>query len=253
MKIKLAVPDNPLFEPMYGNKHLHKELSLITVPENDVHALLFSHEVDAALITPLGYSKGLKKHDLRIIPNSAMTAIGYTGIGSMFFKAGLDDIRTIGSNAPNDFLMVIASILIKEKYGIDKKTVHSRKEIQEIISEFDMSFLWIKSSLNQQALDITEEWYDSYEIPLPLAFWSCRFEEYPVDILSVVQSISSVVKEEDRIYEFSDNDNKYFPREGKILWKWNDDVESSLEQVLHLLYFHQLANEIAAVKILGRD
>jgi len=91
-----------------------------------------------------------------------------------------------------------------------------------------------------------------YDMPLPLAFWVCRSEEYPDEIQSIINEMASseLIPEE----EVSDNESgEYGERTGIIFWKWSDDIDKALEQTLQLLYFHQLIPELAGVKILGMD
>jgi hypothetical protein len=43
------------------------------------------------------------------------------------------------------------------------------------------------------------------------------------------------------------------PREGKILYRWNDDVQEGMEAALHMLFYHQLLSEIPAIKLFGTN
>ena len=45
----------------------------------------------------------------------------------------------------------------------------------------------------------------------------------------------------------------HMPREGKILYRWNDDVQEGMEAALHMLFYHQLLSEIPAIKLFGTN
>jgi hypothetical protein len=250
---KLAVPKNPIFNFFYGNFEKYSNLVEISrFDEKDTAEILLAHQVDAAIVSPAGYSRGVKKHDLRIIPATTLTAIDFTGLGSIYFKSGIDNISMTASESPEDFLMIIARILMSEKYGIEAHPQIKQKSIDNSFGNYDMIFEWGRSKLSDLAFDITEEWYDSYEMPLPMAFWVCRNEDNSEELQEIIRLIGDVSTESDNIIDL-DESYKYGNREGKLVYYWNDEVEAALEQVLQLLYFHQLADEIAAVKLLGRD
>jgi len=257
MKIKLAVPDNPKFERLFNNISFlsdKKNIEIYKVSEEQCHKLLLGKQVDAALISPLGYSMGVKTANLRIIPAAAMTAVGFTGLASVFFREGTENITSAVSDSPDDFLLKISPVLLSEKYGLNVDLKKTKDSFENMLDENDVAVVWRESKALEHGLDISDEWFDLYEMPLPLMFWTCWEDNYPADIKEIIDKIADPqLPNEEIIHEKADNAVDFDLREGRIFWSWTDEVSSALEQTIQFLYFNQLTEEIGAVKILGRD
>jgi hypothetical protein len=123
-------------------------------------------------------------------------------------------------------------------------------DIKAILSKYDAAIVSEPSSYYDMALDITEEWLDLYEQPLPISFWVCREDENKEGIYDLINKM--ICKEHDSeivITDKSSNDERI----GKISWNWNSDAEKALDNILDILYFRQLIPEISGIKLFGRD
>ncbi len=252
IKQSIVVPNTPLYSRLLINvKQIAAELgyNLVETNETNAYELSRKNRASLSLMTPLGYGKGLMDADYRIIPGPALISTGYTRLASFFFREGLKDVNSIGSPSPNDFLMIIGKILLLEKYGIRPKIKEVKGTYKDILKECELAISWEPGSANDLAMDISEEWFISYEKPLPVAFWVVRNEEEPSDVMDFVNAIASPNLEPDNI---SDNTGE-FPRTGIIEWQWKDDFENALEYVLHMLFYHQYFEDIPAVKIFGKE
>ena len=255
--MKLAVPNNKLFSKLYDNKDFvenTKDLQIFRVNEIDTHKLLLTRKVDAALLSPYGYGMGHKNAEFRIIPETALSSVDYTGLASVFFKQGLHEISKVASNAPDDFIIKIGGILLAEKYGFDVELFGAKGNKKEILKKFDAAILWERSNASDNALDISDEWFDMFEMPLSLLAWVTWADNVPDKLVQYIRNISAPdIPKEEKIIESSDEDVDFNMREGHLFWSWTDEVEKAFEQMLHFLYFHQFFTNIPAVKIFGRD
>jgi len=255
--MKIAVPNNPNFENLYGNTHFinnTKDLQLYKVREEDTHKLLLEKKVDAALLSPIGYGYGYKDSDFRIIPETACSAVEYTGLASIFFQHGLKNITKVASDSPNDFMIKMGGLLLAEKFDLAIELLTAKGDKAEILKKYDAAVLWQQSDSTDNALDISDEWFDAFEMPLPLLAWVTHEGQTPDKLVQYIRNmaIPDLEKEEKKI-ETIDKQVDFDLRKGHIFWTWTDEVEKAFEQILQYLFFHQFFQHIPAVKVLGRD
>ncbi len=256
--IRLALPKNDIYKPLfvgcdsYCKSHNIKYYEL---SENQCAEYLLRNLVDAAFLSPLGYGRGVKIADYRIVPGPVLFTEDYTELATIYFNKGLNEVCSIQSSTPDDFMMLIARLLLNEKFGIDLKIEHTEASKEDILSHKDSAILWGKEKGDDVSLDISEEWFDLFEEPLPLGFWVCRAEGYPPNIKEIINSIASSDLPDKQEIEESENEanSKHYKRRGSIYWRWAPHLETSIETVLLFLYMHQLLSDIPAVKILERD
>ncbi|PKL79643.1 MAG: hypothetical protein CVV25_07175 [Ignavibacteriae bacterium HGW-Ignavibacteriae-4] len=256
MKIKIAIPDNPIFRELFFNADaVCKEfgITLIRTSEREVATLFETNRVDVAFMTPMDYGRGTRISDYRIVPANVYAVSGYSRIASTFFKPGLKTITSCGSPNAKDFIMSIGKILLAERYNIIVDLAETKSEKKdEILAEFDSAMLWKKNFADDTALDITEDWLDTYDMPLVMGTWVTRHEEEPNDLTRILRLFES-----DSLHgtkKVTDKPNEeYDPREGEILYTWNEEMEKSYDALLEILFYHQLTNEMATVKIMGDE
>lgn len=256
MKIKIAIPDNAIYRDLFFNADtVCKEfgISLIRTTEREVAKLFENNRVDVAFLTPMDYGRGTRISDYRIIPANVFAVSGYSRIASTFFKQGLKTIKSCGSPNPKDFIMAIGKILLAERYNIHVDLIETKDEKKDdILAEFDSAMLWKKNFVDDTALDITEDWFDSYQIPLIMGAWVTRHEEEPEDLVRVLKLFESDALRDNK--SVVDKPNKeYDPREGEIKYSWNDEMEKAYDALLEILFYHQLTNEMATVKMMGDE
>jgi predicted solute-binding protein len=255
MKQRIIAPDNPLFSRLLANGEETAEkygMEFYKVDEKQCEKLLFNNRADIALVNPLTYGLGLKKADFRIVPGRCLAAAGYTGMGSIYFNRGLKSIDSIGSPDPQSYLAVLGDMLLRERYDIMADIVRSANGMDTMLDKYDAALVPGSSGHEERALDITEEWHTAYELPLPIGIWVCRNEEEPKDTPRIVEEMAEDnLPASDTIIEETTED--FLDREGRRIYKVNEDIEEALEFVFHMLFYHQYLPEIPAVKILGRD
>ncbi|MCX7880290.1 MAG: hypothetical protein N2517_06485 [Ignavibacteria bacterium] len=252
--IKLAFPNNIVYKPLFENCELYcksNDISYYALSEVECSNLLLGNLVDAAFINPLGYGKAVKIADYRIIPGPVLFAEDYTGLATIFFRRSIENIHSLISPTPDDFAMVIAKLILSEKFGISGDIVKHIGNKSELLEKSDSAILWGSATVNDVSLDISEEWFDLVELPLPLGFWACRSENCPPKIFDIVNSLKKDnLPEFNEILEEVQSRNEIPRRKGKIYWHWNPELEEALESTLLFLYYHQILSDIPAVKIL---
>lgn len=253
MKKTIYVPDNFAVPELIANIEGEcnaRGIGLVRAPESICMDHMLQNRADMALLSPYAYGQGVKRADFRIIPSMAASLVGYTGKGSLYFRGGIQNINTIGANNSRDFLIRTGNILIAERYEIEVEPEQTDLKLPDIIEKYDCAILYGQDA-GYFSMDISEDWFESYEIPLPLGFWVVRNEETPEEFPEITNLFAmDGLPEEVETTLHDEEQANYGEREGRILTRWNSDVASALEQTLELLYYRRLLPEIPAVKIL---
>jgi len=256
MKLKIAIPDNPIYRQIFFNAEtVCKEFgaTLIKTSEREVAKLFEENKVDVAFLTPMDYGRGTRISDYRIVPATCLAVEGYSRFASVYFKQGLQTIKTAGSPTPDDFMMSIGKIVLAERYSISVDLEKTDKPtVDEILEDYDSALLWKKNFLGDVAMDITEDWFDSYQFPLVLGSWVVRHQEEP-------EALDKMLKlfESDSLHGKTTVTDKpgeeMEPREGRLIHEWSEEIEKAYDTLLEILFYHQYTNELASVKMMGDD
>jgi hypothetical protein len=101
-------------------------------------------------------------------------------------------------------------------------------------------------------LDVSEEWYDYTELPLPLWLWVARTEVDTDRVVRAVREMAANISDAPAM-EMASVTSGADPREGIVQFHWSAAVEQGLDAVLHHLFYHQHVAELPAIKVFGRD
>jgi len=257
MKINIAVPTGKMYDVLLENSKEAAEkhnLNIIRADEQQCSKLMLNNRVSAALLTPSAYAAGMNKADYRVMPYTCLAAVNYTGLASIFFKQGLRTVKTMASPDSELFLIKIGKLILAERFEMIVELSNRKGSVEELLNESDSVAVIEKSEGNDQALDISEEWFNAHEMPLPLAVWTCRNEEAPDKIEEIIYALAGAnLPAEIDVLEKRSGIDQVEPRDGKLMFKWNEEVKNSLDQILQFMFFHQLFDEMPGVKVYGED
>ncbi|MDZ4745456.1 MAG: hypothetical protein SGJ05_05585 [bacterium] len=245
----VAISDSPLLSPLT----MHAEdvcarlgWKLLRVTEAKAADMLLKNFADLALVSPLGYGLGVGRVDYRLVPGACVMLNNYTNVAGINFRESLEIIETCESATPEDFLSIMGSIVLAEKFDLDVVLTKSGTSSTGSDSSVD----YVRDG-QVAALDVSEEWWDLTELPLPVAVWACRIEADIDKIPEAVEAMCSqglvphMIDEAVTLGEL--------PRQGSIIYKWDADTEKALMSTLEMLFYHQYVPELPAIKLLGRD
>jgi hypothetical protein len=243
----IAVPTTSLAEPLI--KHLEMVATtgghtVIRTTEMECMKMLLANRADLALVTPMGYGMGVGRADYRIVPHGAVMLQDYTNTAAISFSEHGRSLATCTSSAPEDFLPTIGVVLLAEKFDL---ALSVRK------GDGGDCHIDYPDEIHRSVMDVSEEYNDLLEAPLPVYVWACRSEAEAEDVEAVVRATVEKQLSDIDVVEAVPPDGDHFPREGKIVYRWTDESEEALATVMELLFYHQLLPEIPAVKLLGRD
>lgn len=257
MNIKIAVPDNPIYAPLIARVEevcKAQKFDLVRTTEARCAELLLRNSVEIALLSPLGYGKGVSTVDYRIIRGPALTLEGLTYLASVYFRPNSFNIAEFVSATPSDFINQAGAIALSEKFDIPFNLTGKSGTIAELLEQNDAVISWGNDDSQIVSLDVSDEWTDGVETALPVAFWVCRPDEMPENLEEIIAEMAAPdLPVEVLVHEKTIAGLPNAEREGKIMWKWNDQTENGLKKAIEMMFYLQLVPEISAVKIWGRE
>src|SRR5690606_37960920 len=93
-------------------------------------------------------------------------------------------------------------------------------------------------------LDLSEDWFESFKIKLPIYFWVVIVDEENLTLEEYQDITNNFCFKNDETITSSNNE-----REGRIIRNWEEDAEDVLDNTLEVLFYHNVAEEIHACKI----
>lgn len=251
--LSFAIPPNPLFAPLAaaaGGTHR----IIVAQSERECAKLLMNHLVDAALISPLHYGLAATTVDYRIVPTTGLFLSGYTGVASVYFTPNLAEITRCVSASPDDFVITAGRILLAERYGLHPEfTGVDSAAVYEEFMKAGCAIGYEGQIPAEPSLDVSEDWLDSFEVPLPLALWVCRQDDdIPSELPNILRGLATpdLPAEQPVEEHICDNpDHHHEPeRFGTIQWQWMPDSVEALESVFDIMFYHQLLPVIPEAK-----
>jgi predicted solute-binding protein len=249
--MRLAISNTPINKLFIQNVEFNTEVEhkLYTVSETEALDLLLNERVEAALISPLSYFQGGKINDLRIIPSKCISSIGYTELFSIYFKSGLTSISDCGKPKLDEYFSNLFKILYAENYDLKLNLVTSDKSILEQIGEFHCAVDFGRDKSIELVMDLSDDWFITYNSPLPIAYWVCKNKDNDHDQLALDNLIKLKLEE----IKVRDMRNLLDEREGIIKFTWDHEQEKSLEHLLDLLFYHQIIPDMADIKLINEQ
>lgn len=141
---------------------------------------------EIALTTPIEYAQHLGAIDYALVPGVAIMTTGFAGLLRVAFKKGLVSIDTLAVKKPMSSEALVARVVLSEKYDLEPRLVAmpERATLEEMIASADAALLIGDDAVFEMKgvrsiLDLTDEWEDVTEMPLPYMVAWGRVDHIP--------------------------------------------------------------------------
>ena len=245
-KKKIIVPNNSLLRPLYANIVNDANYAISELTELKCIDEINLNNFDLALVSPLIYSVISQKNDERIIASNVLVIEDFSGELTINIVPNKDKLSTIFFEEVNEFTIVATKLLLSERYGIEPQLVGNAAEADIILTRGNEKYDgYIK-------LDLTEDWFDTFEVPLVFGFWIVPNEKFDSDTVGQINSfLDKNILQTETIKSHSGDasDENNFERIGYKHWNWDSHFVDALEKTFDLLFYRNFASHIADVKI----
>lgn len=252
--MRIAVPNHPLAAPLLVHAQETCDSlgwKLLRMSDEECSDMLLSNRVDAALLTPVHYGLATGKVDLNIIPGPCVALHDYTNTMGVYFPNDVAVIKNIGAVAPQDFLSQMGAIVLRERFEAEENAVTTLSDSTQ--SSADCILAYPPAFDRPATLDVSEEFTDMAECPLPVYIWTCRLDADLEALPTAITSMADAQRTTEHVEEVVRIHDDHFTREGTIHYRWNDDIEEGLNAVFNLLFFHQVLPKLPEIKLLGSE
>ena len=246
--MKIAIPRLELAQPLLthaADVAARHGFTLVEASLEECGTMLLNNHVDVALMSPHGYGLGVGRVDYRLIPGPCLALEDYTHAYGLWFPESGSALETFHASQPDAYLSVISRLVMAEKFDVHLEYTATSERADVTIGS--------TSENPTPAMDLGEEWFDIVESPLPLAVWVHRVDSEYIEHVAIVREFADENLLHREVSEIVPITADHMPREGKILYRWNDDVQEGMEAALHMLFYHQLLSEIPAIKLFGTN
>jgi chorismate dehydratase len=213
------------------------------------------HDLEAAFLSPIDY--GRESSDYCIIPNVAAASRTPTNSIALHFKKGLHTVNTIAVHPTSTSEIVLASILLSERFDVRPKIVPAVGSFDQMLRSADAVLLVGNDALaqaqgHQTKLDLVEEWIDMTDLPYVHGFWCVRETEFTKDDVAVIQLAceSGIKSLEEIVHAEAAKHSRYPPEILKqyleaFSFKFTDEEQESVTEFLRYAYYHGILPDVA--------
>lgn len=194
-KVKLGVfgflNAKPLIYAIEENKIKHNFELIYDIP-SQVAVNLLNKQINAGLVPSIHYAKYSVKY--RIVPEICIASHGAVESIRLYFKKDLNDIKTVATDISSMTSVILARIILSEKYDVRPKFVAMKPNLEEMLSKADAALLigdnaLFESSGDESYLDLGDEWDDLTGLPFVYALWVGRRDSLSKDdVLALIEA-----------------------------------------------------------------
>lgn len=187
MTIKIGAFDflnaKPLIYAIEKNRIQHNFEIVYDIP-SQVAVKLLNKEINAGLVPSIHYAKYSVKY--RIVPEICIASRGEVNSIRLYFKKDLKDIKTVAVDVSSMTSVILARIILSEKYDTRPKLIAMKPDLIDMLSKADAALLIGDHALFEQSeydsyIDLGEEWEDLTGLPFVYALWVGRRDSLSED------------------------------------------------------------------------
>ena len=167
-----AAPLNYGFKHGLGYQHFHLQFHVPSVCADKLR----SGEVDAGIVSSIEY---LRIPGLRIVPGLCIASPKRVRSVGILSKVPPEEIRSLALDTSSRSSVVLARMLLRERYGADPVTEEMGPDLEEMLKDHDAAVMIGDRFMRAPregllVLDLAEEWHSWTGLPFVFALWLVR-------------------------------------------------------------------------------
>jgi chorismate dehydratase len=258
MGIRFGVPRYVYTKPLtYGLEHAAEKADLLTDLSSQNALRLKSRELDVALLTPVDYARNSNEH--LIVPNICASSTASRTV-LLHLREGLRRINTIAVDIGLTSELVLAKIVLSEKYDSEPQFIPMTPDINTMLAKADAALLVggpaLFSSLDAaRTIDLVEEWGDLTDLPYVHALWLSHRNSLTLDTVhSLKQSCEQGVRHMKEIaLEASKNEEvsrqEFESYLSSFRFDLDDEAVESISEFYRYAFYYGMLGEVPEIKL----
>lgn len=234
-----------------------------TVMADKPEELLLAGAADLVMTSPLEYARTIGVIDFALAPGVAISTSGFAGLVKLMFKQHLVTIGLVAVSEPDSFGALLARVILSEKHDIEPHIVRVPDDapVEEMLSAADIALLAGDRAVfdgagRKSLLDLTDEWEDLAEAPLPYRIVWGRIDQVSESALALLREArdEAVLTLADRAVNHPNAEAaqafyQHYLR-GEIRYTLADEDLEALDTFYRYLFYYGLISDIPALKYL---
>ena len=245
MATRVGIPDEyyalPLALPLRNRRDGLFDLTLKSPAE--LALALRQRHLDGALLSSIDYAKDYAMY--RIVPGVGISSSGESRTILLAFREHLRSITTIAFDPRFGADIVLAVIVLAEKYDTKPKLVPVSGTPENMLSAADCALLVgnaaVRYQEHLQKLDLVEEWEDISGLPFVHAFWVARENALDAETMEALKQVATLSDGELP----GDLPPDFFEA---FQYGMDDDAIAGLSEFLRMAYYHGILSDLPEVK-----
>jgi predicted solute-binding protein len=233
------------------------------IPTDSPCELLNRGEADVVLASTVDYARCLGVFDYALVPGLGIVTEGFAGLIKLFFNRGLIEFATVAAKEPASSATVAASLVLAEKHDIEPSIVpvSHAASVEEMLASADAAVVAGDDAIFDRSgksslLDITDEWQDMVEMPLPYMLAWGRVGAVPQeaidDLLAARDQAVLTLADYCSSHPLAAQANAFYQRylRGMVRYSLDESDVPALETFFRYAFYHLAISDIPAVKYL---
>lgn len=236
----------PLF---YKLKENVDKFNLISDSQVNIARMLREDNLHAAFLSPISYAKDHPHYVL--IPDLAVSSEGNSNVICLYFNPNLKEIKTVATDLKNSSEMVLAKLVLMEKYSFNPTFIPSENNLENMLKKADTALIIgdynLKLLQYKNKLDLVDEWSDMTELPYVHGVWATRKNNLSNDEINLIvksaeygaehlTEIASVYSQEhtDELMEFF----------ATFTYKLDENSKDGLIEFIRMAYYYNIIEDL---------
>ncbi len=236
----------PLFQSL---KEKPKTVNLITDFEFQLSKMLREGKLDAAFLSSITFARN---HDIySIVPNVCIASERFSNVVCLYFKEGLKEIKTIATDLLDVSGMVLAKLVMKEKYSTIPTFIPTKSNLDGMLLKADAALIVGDYNLelfdHKNKLDLVDEWFDLTELPYVHGLWISQKEILSQDDINILQTSADYgLTHLNEIASHLPQQNKEEVVEflSSFSYKLDEKAKAGLTEFIRMAYFHEIIEDL---------
>jgi chorismate dehydratase len=259
---RYGIPRYVYTKPLtYGLEHAAQEINLLPDLSSQNALRLKSRELDVALLTAVDYARN--SNEYLIVPNICVSSTASRTV-LLHLREGLRRINTIAVDIGLTSELVLAKIVLSEKYNTDPQFIPMTPDIDTMLGKADAALLVGGPALfpsldTARTIDLVEEWNDLTDLPYVHALWlSHRDSPKRGTVRSLKQSCEEGVRHLKDIALVASQNEQLTRQECEgylslFSFDLDDEAIESVSEFYRYAFYYGILGEVPEIKFYAQE
>lgn len=234
-----------------------------TIASDRPEEALLNGSADVVLAPALEYGRGLGLVDYALVPGIGITTRGFAGLLKLVFNKGLVGFSSLAVRHAAAPETLVARMILVEKHDIDPKIVQAGEEagLETMLASADSALLAGDDAIfnaggNPSLLDLSDEWEDAMDSPLPYMLAWGRIGEVSQGVIDQMQAArdEAVLLLADRaaLHPDSGQANIFYQNylRGAVSYTLGEAELAAVDSFFRYAFYYSVVSDIPTLKFL---